>query len=90
MTANRVVKPFNVIGYSRPNFVSGMGCDIYVWPVGELWMAAICKDGRRVVAFGGFDSPGAAIAQAKDDLPVCGCSDHNQPIYVKNEAAVPK
>lgn len=69
---------------------SNMGCDIYVWPVGELWMAAICKDGRRVVAFGGFDSPGAAIAQAKDDLPVCGCSDHNQPIYVKNEAAVPK
>ena len=67
-----------------------MTCDIYVWPIGNLWMAAICKGGKRVVAFGGFDSSDAAIAQAKNDLAICGCSGHNPPIIASNDSQVPK
>ena len=67
-----------------------MPCDIYILPVGDLWMAAICKNGKRVVAFGGFDSPDAAIEQAKDDLIVCGCSSSNQPIMVRDISEVPE
>lgn len=67
-----------------------MPCDIYIIPVGDSWMAAICKDGKRVVAFGGFDSPDAAIEQAIYDLAQCGCSSHNPPIYVQDISEVPE
>lgn len=67
-----------------------MPCDIYIFPIGESWVAAICKDNMRVVVSGGFDSPDLAIEQAKYDLPACGCTNHNKPIYVQDISEVPE